>query len=176
MAQNRGKQFENVIRKTFEAFNGVSVDRIHDQTTGFRDSTNICDFIVYRKPYQYYIECKTVHSDYLSIYGKNPKKCYGNITNTQWEGLLAKSKIPGVVAGVLCWWVERDTTVFMPIQFLQEQRERFGRKSIKYTYATSEFKNNAPIVLCGYKKRVFFDYDMDDFFHQVEKRKRGGKL
>ena len=47
MAENRGKQFEEQIKKSFEKVKGVSVDRLHDQTTGYLGSTNICDFIVY---------------------------------------------------------------------------------------------------------------------------------
>lgn len=43
MAQNRGKQFEEVIRKAFEKVPNVSIDRLHDQTTGFIGSQNICD-------------------------------------------------------------------------------------------------------------------------------------
>lgn len=43
MSQNRGKQFENVIRKAFEKVPNVSVDRLHDQTNGFKGSQNICD-------------------------------------------------------------------------------------------------------------------------------------
>lgn len=43
MAENRGKQFENVIREAFEKVPGVSIDRLHDQTNGFKGSQNICD-------------------------------------------------------------------------------------------------------------------------------------
>ena len=68
MVENRGKQFENVIKTAFEKVDGVSIDRLHDQTTGFKGSSNICDFIVYKEPYEYYIECKSVHGNLLSIY------------------------------------------------------------------------------------------------------------
>lgn len=43
MAYNRGKKFEDAIRESFEKVPGVSIDRIHDQTTGWKGSTNICD-------------------------------------------------------------------------------------------------------------------------------------
>lgn len=43
MSTNRGKQFENVVRQAFEKVPGVSIDRLHDQTTGFKGSQNICD-------------------------------------------------------------------------------------------------------------------------------------
>ena len=110
MSENRGKQFERVIREAFEKVPGVSIDRLHDQTNGFKGSQNICDFIVYKEPYEYYFECKSVHGRTLSIHsiphtGKDGKVCgfYGNITDKQWGGLLEKSKIPGVFAGIICW-------------------------------------------------------------------------
>ena len=46
MAQNRGKQFEDVIKKAFLKVPDVSIDRLHDQTTGFLGSKNICDFVI----------------------------------------------------------------------------------------------------------------------------------
>lgn len=43
LAVSRGKQFEAVIKDAFEKVPGVSIDRLHDQTTGFKGSQNICD-------------------------------------------------------------------------------------------------------------------------------------
>ena len=115
MAVNRGKQFEEEVEKCLRRVKGVSIDRIHDQTTGYVGSSNVCDFIVYKKPYLIYIECKSVHGNTLSIHSiPKPDKrgklhgFYGNISDKQWEGLLEKSKIDGVMAGVLCWWIDKD--------------------------------------------------------------------
>lgn len=153
MAVNRGKQFEDVIRKSFEKVEGVSIDRLHDQTTGYMGSQNICDFIVYKEPYEYYFECKSVHGNTLP---------FSNITETQWKGLLEKSKIEGVFAGVICWWIDKDVTKFIPIQALQWNKEN-GYKSIRYNHNGTSF-----IEIKGKKKRVFFDYSMEDFFTHFE--------
>lgn len=149
MSVNRGKQFEQVIKEVFEKVPHVSVDRLHDQTTGYRGSSNICDFIVYKYPYQFYFECKTVHGNTLP---------FSNITDTQWSGLLEKSRINGVMAGVICWWVDKDVTKFIPIQALQWNKEN-GYKSLRYNHNGTSF-----IEIKGKKKRVFFDYQMDEFF------------
>ena len=154
MAENRGKQFEQKIRQAFLKVPNVSVDRINDQTTHYKGSTNICDFIVYKKPYEYYIECKSVHGNTFP---------FSNITDTQWQGLLEKSKINGVVAGVICWWVDKDVTRFLSIQDLQLARD-FGDKSIRF--------DEPYLPIFGRKKRVFFDYDMALFFHSIERVKR----
>ena len=149
MVINRGKQFEEQIRKAFMKVDGVSIDRIHDQTTGYRGSQNICDFIVYKKPYEYYIECKSVHGNTLP---------FSNITDTQWNGLLEKSKIEGVNAGIICWWIDRDITLYMPIEELELEKQH-GWKSIRYDIE----RDNGVIEIKGKKKRVFFDYDLRDF-------------
>lgn len=172
MATNRGKQFEAKIREAFERVDGVSIDRIHDQTTRYKGSTNICDFIVYKEPYEYYIECKSVHGNTLSIYGKDEKHKYGNITNGQWEGLLEKSKIQGVRAGVICWFVDKDVTEYIPIQALEILRNEIGEKSL--SWGTALVISNSGdkfdlIEIDGKKKRVFFEYDMNKFFKEVKR-------
>jgi hypothetical protein len=156
MAVNRGKHFEAIIREAFERVDGVSIDRIHDQTTRYKGSTNICDFIVYKKPYEYYIECKTVHGNTLP---------FSNITDNQWNGMLEKSKIQGVTAGVICWWIDKDVTLFIDIRRLEYLRY-IGLKSVRYY---NEQWTDLIVPIKGKKKRVFFEYDMDKFFEEVEK-------
>lgn len=165
MAVNRGKQFEEVVKNCFLKVPEISIDRIHDQTTGFKGSSaNICDFIVYKKPFEYYIECKSVHGNVMSIYGTKPDRKYGAISNKQWEGMLEKTAITGVTAGVLIWFIDHDTTVYYPINVLNDIRNS-GKKSIRYDYFHPE-----RIYLIGEKKRVFYDYDMNDLLSKLEWR------
>ena len=152
MTTNYGKKFENVIKEAFEKVPDVSIDRLHDQTTGFRGSSNICDFIVYREPYEYYFECKSVHGNRLP---------FRNITETQRTGLLQKSFIEGVFAGIICWWIDKDKTLFLPIQTIKMLANE-GFASYYYDWdavGTVEIK--------GKKKRVFFDYDMEEFLNEL---------
>ena len=157
MSPNYGKQFEQVVREAFEKVPNVSIDRLHDQTTGWKGSTNICDFIVYREPYEYYIECKSVHGASLP---------FSNITDTQWSGLLQKSQIEGVFAGVICWWIDKDVTRFMPIQVLDYLREE-GYKSVRFDAFPFRLDLFPIIEIKGKKKRVFFDYDMEEFLKEI---------
>ena len=161
MTVNYGKKFEGIIREAFEKVPNVSIDRLHDQTTGFKGSSNICDFIVYREPYEYYFECKSVHGASLP---------FSNITDTQWNGLLEKSKIEGVFAGVICWWVDKDITRFIPIQILQMLKEE-GKKSLNcYWDSCVDVYNTRYYIpeIKGKKKRVFFDYDMEEFLDELQ--------
>ena len=147
MAKNRGKKFEEIIGNAFRAYPFISVDRIPDQTMKYKDRKNVSDFIVYHHPTQYYIECKTVQGNTLP---------FSNIT--QFDALVEKSRIYGVKAGVLCWWVDKDVTRWLPINELN-QLKNLGEKSIRYDkhlYIGKQIK--------GKKKRVYFEYDIDSFF------------
>ena len=166
MAENKGKKFEQVIKESIERVPTATVDRIPDQVTKFKGSSNICDFIAYCYPHQYYLECKSVHGNTLSIssvpkLGKDGELhgFYGNIRDNQWEGLLEKSKCYGVVAGVICWWIDKDITLFLPIQTLKQLYDE-GHKSVRY----DAYTYNNVLVIGGEKKRVYFDYDMETFF------------
>lgn len=120
--------------------------------TGFKvTSANICDFIVYKKPYEYYIECKSVHGASLP---------FRNITETQWNGLLEKSKIRGVYAGIICWFIDKDITKFYLIGELDQLKD-LEFKSVNYNWLSGW-------RIKGKKKRVFFDYDMKQFFEEME--------
>ena len=154
---------------------------MHDQTNGYIGSSNICDFIVFRKPFLYYIECKSVHGNTLSIHSidkKNNKEVYGNITHKQWTGLLEKSEIDGVLAGILCWWIDQDVTKFIPIQCLKQYRDS-GAKSLRFDADLQPIHDNGrifePFIIQGKKKRVFFDYNMKQFFIDGEHVLRGDK-
>ena len=161
MRDNKGKKFEQHIRENFLKVKGVSIDRVHDQMTGFKGSQNICDFIVYREPYQYYIECKSVHGASLP---------FNNITDTQWDGLLEKCKIQGVHAGVLVWFVDKDITKYVPIQALEAMKQD-DMKSLNYqweNYVLSYSGSSHRILTVpAKKKRVFFDYDMDMLLNSI---------
>ena len=146
---NRGKQFEEQIRNAFEHIDGVSIDRLLDPMAGYAGVRNICDFIVYKKPFEYYIECKSHHGNTL------PFTC---ITDNQWNGMLEKSKIEGVIAGVMVWFIDKDVTMFIEISELDRLKST-GAKSIR-------FDSDCGTIISGKKKRVLFDYDMTDFFNR----------
>ena len=157
MSVNRGKSFEDEVRSALECVSGLYVQRLYDPQGGYAGVANPCDFICYQRPQFYMLECKSTHENTLAIYSPNPKKKYGAISNTQWEGMLAATQY-GVVAGVLCWWIDRDTTRFLPIQELAKIRDS-GAKSVRYDA-------NVPnsLEIAGAKKRIYFDYDFTEFF------------
>ena len=171
MAQNkvnRGKDFEGQVHDGFLQIPDVSIDRLPDPMAGYAGVKNICDFLVYKFPNQYYIECKSCYGNTMSIHSNDPRKKYGNITNNQWEGLLDKSKKPGVRAGILVWFIDHDDTYWIDIRLLQKWRDA-GHKSIKFFSDWSELDPHSELWtrICGKKRRVLFDYDFIPFFEEI---------
>lgn len=157
MSVNRGKQFEDIVQKAMEEVKDTLVVRLHDQTTGFAGSKNPCDYVVFHSPLFYAIECKSVHGNTLP---------FSNITEYQWQSLLKMSNNNNVVAGILCWWVDRDVTLFINIQELEVCKHN-EYKSIRFNH--EPFMKDGVMEISGTKKRVFFDYNMEQFFTDTER-------
>lgn len=154
MAVNRGKDFEEELFKQLDMYENISIIRLHDQTNGFKGSKNPCDFIMYSKPNMFALELKTTHADRLS---------FSNITDYQWDQLTKMQTVKGVIAGIICWYVDRDTTLFIPISILNELKQS-GEKSISYKACMDIFE---VLPIYGKKRRVFFDYDWTKFISQA---------
>lgn len=159
MKVSRGKDFENEIRKAFLEHSDISLDRFPDPMAGYAGIRNICDFGVYKKPFQYYFECKAFSGNTLNF--------KAGITKDQWEGLLEKAPIPGVMAGIIIWFIEHDITAFVPIQELKRLKES-GAKSLNIKDIT---ENEVDYVLVpGKKKRIMFTYDAASFIDEMTKK------
>ena len=157
MGVSRGKQFEDMIKKAFLKHPDISLDRFPDPMAGYAGIRNICDFGVYRLPYQYYFECKAFSGNTLNFASA--------ITKDQWDGLVEKSKIPGVMAGIIVWFIEHDTTTFVPIQELKRIRDA-GAKSLNVKYLAAG--NPLNIIVPGRKKRILFEYDAKTFLDNLD--------
>lgn len=93
------KVFEDITRKSLEAEQAI-VDRLPDQMSGNLGSVNPGDFLAYKYPNLYYIECKSCTQSVFDI--------KSHISEGQWLALLRKAelKLPGVYAGYLIWFTE----------------------------------------------------------------------
>lgn len=162
MAQNnKGKKFEDIVKQSFLKTLGVSIDRLRDvsysrvrgRTTHLKNVDNPSDFIVYKKPHEVYVECKSHKGNTL------PFTC---IRDEQIEGMMRKIQIPGVKAGILLWFIDHDLTVWIPIQEVVDWQIR-GAKSINI----KDLDYLKHIVVTGKKKRVYYEYDMNKFLEEL---------
>ena len=156
MAENRGKKFENVIRESLEKIDNVMVLRLPDPTNGYLGIRNISDFVVYQYPFMYFLECKSVHGNTFPL---------SNLTENQYNGMLEQSEINGVMCGIIIWWVDKDVTKYFPIEYIQYLKLD-GSKSIRYD-------DTWGYDIEGKKKKVFFDYDMEELLNMLANNERG---
>jgi penicillin-binding protein-related factor A (putative recombinase) len=150
---NKGKKFEDVIKESFLKVPDVSIDRLRDAPRKLKGVDNPSDFIVYKYPHEVYVECKSHKGNTL------PFSC---IREEQIRGMLDKALIPGVIAGVIIWYIDRDITVWLSIDVIVTMME-FGYKSVNI----KDLSKIPHTIITGKKKRVYFDYEMDSFLRRL---------
>jgi recombination protein U len=151
---NHGKDFENQIREAFKRVPDTFVCRLKDSQSMYKGDDNPCDFIFYKKPNIYLIECKTTYEHTLN---------WSNIRDNQWNSLLSLCDIPGVVAGYMIWFISDDKTVYVSASELLRHRED-GFKS----FNINKDDDIDYILIDGKKRRVLFDYDVSNFLTIME--------
>lgn len=115
---NYGKIFEEKFKQDWLKMEGSDLTRFYDTTNGYKHITNVSDYVCYLYPFQYYIECKSTLGNTFSI-----------SKLTQKEKLAEKIGKPGVNAGVMIWFYEKDQVVFVPIEEIL-RLEKLDYKSI----------------------------------------------
>lgn len=86
-----------------------------------------------------------------------------HIRENQWDGLLKKSSIDGVIAGIIVWFIDLAKTLFLDIVYL----DWLARKGNKSFNINKDITKIPVIELDGKKKKVFFEYDMQKFMEEV---------
>ena len=72
---SRGKDFEAVVRYSFEDVPDTCVYRIPDQQNYKVGSKNPCDFLIYHKPRLYALECKATNKPSLPFANISEYQC-----------------------------------------------------------------------------------------------------
>ena len=120
MAINRGKQWEKKFQEDWERTMTDSVlIRLPDQVSQFAGySSNICDFIGFKTPRLFLIECKTTHKNTFSL-----------TDFRQYDKLIQYKNLSGVHAGVLLWWVTNEVVAWISIESIEKMKQD-NKKSI----------------------------------------------
>lgn len=119
MATSRGKDFEGYVKRDLEKIEGVDVIRLYDPVGGYSNVKNICDFIVYKKPYMLCLECKSTNENTLN---------YAEIS--QYTALVNQLPFDGVKPGVLIWYIKHKQVYWVSAEYMKIQREECNKKSI----------------------------------------------
>ena len=146
MAVNRGKDFEQKFKEDWiRTIPDSSIDRIYDSVSGYKTISNISDFIGFKQPNIFYLECKSTNENTFNF-----------AKLTQYDKLVEKVGIPGVRAGVIIWFIQHDKVLYVPISTIKKMKED-GLKSVNIrTIFDSEYKfYNIP----SQKLRVYMESD-----------------
>lgn len=122
MAVSRGKIFEKIIETQLSEDSRNLVERLHDQTTGYKNSTNPADYILFRNSKLFYIECKSTKGASIPI------------TNlTQLDRMLPRVRNRQNVFGVfIIWFVDKKLTYWVDCIRLNELINSYGYKSLNF--------------------------------------------
>ena len=140
-----GKAFEDHFKKEFkEAFpNGLLV-RLYDTTNGYKNITNICDFIGYVSPNIYFLECKT-HAGASIPFDKI----------SQYEKLLSVAGLQGVRSGVILYLYDKEKVYYVPVKTIEKMKSD-GKKSVGLKAVEEGYRI---IEIPSEKMRVFMKSD-----------------
>lgn len=151
-----GKKAEQKIREWLDRpADGYSLDRIPDQMTGYLGSRNICDFDCYKYPNMYYIESKATGHDRFE---------FNQISDIQRNGLLAKSKIAHVKAGIIILFAEAQRAFWVPIQEIKNLEDS-GKHSLNIKKIDSWSIQYTEIRTVPNTRKKLLDYtgEIDNF-------------
>ena len=159
MALSYGKSFELKVREDLSKIDGISVDRLYDQTGKYFGVRNISDLVVYKFPFMVFMEVKSHKGNTFPI---------ENLT--QYDRLISKKGIKGVKAGAVIWYVDKDAVLWVPIESF-ERMKLDGLKSVNVV-TTDRDKYNI-FTIPSIKKRVFMDSDYTKLFELWENELNG---
>lgn len=147
---NKGKQFEGRFKQNWlETVEDSICYRLYDTQGGFKGISNVGDFLCYKYPNLYIIDCKTKQGNTLP---------FSDIR--QYEKMLDYKGISGVYTGVICWFYDHDIVCWVPIETLEKINNE-GKKSFNIKMLNdSNYKcYNIP----SKKLRTFMDTDYLEF-------------
>ena len=124
---NLGKKAEGKVKQWLDMpEQGFCFDRIPDQLSGHIGSSNISDFILFKYPFFYYIECKSTWEDRWDF---NTLKVERSNGTTQYSELLKKSSIEHVTCYVIVLYATYKEAFIFNIKDI-DALDKQGKKSL----------------------------------------------
>lgn len=151
MADNEGKRFEEDFKLSINE--NVLPIRVKDDTSGYAQVYNICDYILYSYPNMFMLELKSC---------KTPSLPLANISIEQLEGLYGAGLHDGVAGGFLLNYRKYERTFYVSAKDVYEFVEADTRKSIPVSFCEEK-----GIEVVATKRRVRFRYDVWSLLCQI---------
>lgn len=160
MNDSLGKEAESKIADWLDRPElGYSFNRIYDQMSGYYGvSRNICDFILYKHPYIYYIESKSTWDDRFD---------FSEISDTQYDGLLCKSKIFGCVGVVIVLFASYKKAVTLNIKDIDYSINVLNKKSLNIVKPGKKHARFKEIQTIPNNRKKHLDYtgNIEDYIY-----------
>lgn len=148
-----GKDAEKKIKEWLDRPDeGYDFQRLPDQMTGFYGSSNICDFVLYKYPNHYWIESKSTWNDRFD---------FSMLTDTQYDGLLNKSKINGVDGIVIVLFASYQRAFWISIKEIDRLKQS-GKKSLNILKIDKWNIDYHEIKTVPNNRKKLLDYDKED--------------
>lgn len=150
-----GKDAEKKIKEWLDRPDeGYDFQRLPDQMTGFYGSSNICDFVLYKYPNHYWIESKATWNDRFDL---------SMLTDTQYDGLLNKSKINGVDGIVIVLFASYQRAFWISIKEIDRLKQS-GKKSLNILKIDKWDIDYHEIKTIPNNRKKLLDYDKNQSF------------
>lgn len=147
MALNKGKAFEQKIKECwYKTMPDSFLLRLPDQQSGYHLSSNVADFIGFKTPKLFLIECKSIETNTINFSYLR-----------QYDKLLEYKDITEVYPGFIIWWVKLDKIAWIPIK-TAERLKAEGQKSINVKILDDP--DYETLLIPSVKKRTFMDSDL----------------
>lgn len=118
MSINYGKKFEERFKLDWVNSTGGVIVRLYDNTSGYLSISNVSDYICYKYPNIFFIECKSHKGSSIPF-----------SAITQYDKLIKFSNIFGVRSGVVLWLYEKDIVLYIPVIVIKQLKD-IGEKSV----------------------------------------------
>lgn len=130
MPDNLGKKWEELFKRDFlKSLPGSTIDRIYDPVGKFKGVSNICDFIGFKYPNIFYLECKSCKSNTFNF----AKLTQYKKLKEKWDEHVYGSRI-----GVVLWFIENEKVFYIPFTTIVKMKEVDGKKSVNCKKSQSE--------------------------------------
>ena len=118
MSIDYGKKFEERFKLDWINSTGGVIVRLYDNTSGYLSISNVSDYICYKYPNIFFIECKSHKGSSIPF-----------SAITQYDKLIKFSNILGVRSGVVLWLYEKDIVLYIPVSVIKQLKD-IGEKSV----------------------------------------------